>query len=109
MNPLRSRPPSALVRPSGCGKPNANAEITSTTDNPVLPARAHDPSAVDRGSKPKALRDLARSSRNAAAETNQLLLFVGSTDWLSNANVTSLEHGMSAAWCAGSIERMSAR
>jgi pimeloyl-ACP methyl ester carboxylesterase len=66
--------------------------VTGVHDKQVTPARVHD-LYVDLGAKDKVFVDLACSSHNALWETNHLLLFKASLEWLRDGAVNGTSAG----------------
>jgi pimeloyl-ACP methyl ester carboxylesterase len=66
--------------------------IAGAHDKQVPPERVHDLYA-DLGSKQKVIIDLACSSHNAMWETNHLLLFKASLEWLKEGKVNGISAG----------------
>ena len=67
--------------------------VAAIHDKQVLPERVHEYFA-DLGAANKVLVDLACSSHNAMWETNHLLLFRASLEWLTNGTVNGMGQGV---------------
>jgi esterase/lipase len=66
--------------------------VAPATDGQVAPARVRE-LYEDVGSTKKVLIDLACSSHNAMWESNRMLLFQASLEWLRSGTVEGLETG----------------
>jgi fermentation-respiration switch protein FrsA (DUF1100 family) len=66
--------------------------VTGAHDKQVAPERVRELYA-DLGSKQKVIIDLACSSHNAMWETNRLLLFKASLEWLKDGKVNGTSEG----------------
>lgn len=67
--------------------------VAAIHDKQVLPQRVHDYFA-DLGAENKVLLDLGCSSHNAMWETNRLLLFRASLEWLTAGTVQGMKQGV---------------
>jgi pimeloyl-ACP methyl ester carboxylesterase len=67
--------------------------VAAVHDKQVLPQRVHDYFA-DLGAENKVLLDLGCSSHNAMWETNHLLLFRASLEWLMSGTVQGMKQGV---------------